>query len=460
MGKIIRLKESDLVNIVKSVLSEQTTPTPTTNTGPFKLPNGGTAKINNKYAAGYYSVTHTDKQGNTFDNTTQFKPILAQATQFLTANKGSYIPKVTIRAGESVIPNADVEGNGAILKRGQLSEKRKEKISAYVQEQMAPLVKNGTIKKAPSVVYYFEDAKTTELPSGGWTDYRNWRLSTPEQQATNPKNAEYTKLKAGYDADQKTQIEFSIIPDLGPNQCSFNVRIGVHYDDVSLGHKCNFAKYEITANGMVLTTVNATAGAGKPYADMNNGGGREDSQGVTSIGGARMNYFKLNNKKLVEDILSKSPDGETIVLKAKCLSPGYNGGPGCHKDAPHVTVHDTDGNLTIDTYPKIDDGELITMDKCGRKLISGGGTKTKSADAAKSGENTGEKTTSTTPKLTGKKMNFTAPTVGTLTAQQAIQNQVSAGNVQKQVNNTYLVMKNFTYNNVQYNAGDVIVKVI
>lgn len=458
MGKIIRLKESDLVNIVKNVLSEQTKPAPTTNTGPFKTPNGGTAKINNKYAAGYYSVVHTDKQGNTYDNTTQFKPILTQASQFLTTNKGSYIPKVIIRAGESIIPNADVEGSGAILKRGQLSEKRKEKITAYVQEQMGPLVQSGAIKKLPQIVYYFEDAKTTEQPSGGWSDYRKWRLSTPEQQAANPKNGEYTKLKAGYDADQKTQIEFSIIPDLGPNQCSFNVRIGVHYDDVSLGHKCNFAKYEITANGVVLTTVNATAGAGKPYADMNNGGGTADSQGNQSIGNVRMNYFKLNNKKLVDDILAKSTDGETIVLKARCLSPGYNGGPGCHKDAPHVTVHDTDGNLTIDTYPKIDDGELITMDKCGRKLISGGGTKTKSADAAKSGENAGEKTT--TPKLTGKKMNFTAPTVGTLTAQQAIQNQVSAGNVQKQVNGTYLVMKNFTYNNVQYNAGDVIVKVI
>ena len=61
---------------------------------------------------------------------------------------------------------------------------------------------------------------------------------------------------------------------------------------------------------------------------------------------------------------------------------------------------------------------------------------------------------------TGKKINFTAPKVGTLTAQQAIQNQVSSGNVQKQVDGTYLVIKSFNYNGIQYNAGDVIVKVI
>ena len=460
MSRTIRLTESDLVNIVKNILSEQTTPAPATPR--FKLPNGGTVTIKNTYGAGYYSMIHTDKAGNAFDNTKQIKPIITEATTFLKANKGSFIPKIIIRSGESIIPNSDVEGDGRALGRGQLSEKRRQKITAYITKEFQALVADGTISKVPVIVYFFEEAKTTEIPPlctpTNFGPYIKWVRSTPEQKMLNPNNEKYAELQQNYNKDQKTEIQFSIIPDLGPNQCSFNVRIGVHYDDVSLQHKCNYAKYEISANGVVLKTINSTAGAGKPYADMNNGGGTADSQGNKDFGGKRMNYFKLNDKKLVEDILSKSPDGETIVIRAKCLSPGYNGGTGCHKDAPHVTVHDTDGNLTIDTYPKIDDGEVITMDKCGKKLISGGGTKTKSADSVKSGEDAGGKTT--TPKLTGKKINFTAPKVGTLTAQQAIQNQVSSGNVQKQVDGTYLVIKSFNYNGIQYNAGDVIVKVI
>ena len=122
MSRTIRLTESDLVNIVKNILSEQTTPAPATPR--FKLPNGGTVTIKNTYGAGYYSMIHTDKAGNAFDNTKQIKPIITEATTFLKANKGSFIPKIIIRSGESIIPNSDVEGDGRALGRGQLSQKK------------------------------------------------------------------------------------------------------------------------------------------------------------------------------------------------------------------------------------------------------------------------------------------------------------------------------------------------
>lgn len=459
MSRIIKLKESDLVNIVKNIISEQTTPSQS----PFKLPNGGTVKIKNLYAAGYYSMVHTDKAGNTFDNTKQLKPVINQAYEFLNANKGSFIPKIIIRAGESIIPNTDVEGGTGKMEKGTLAEKRQQKITEYVIKQFKPLVDNKTISKLPEIIYFFTEG-TQEIPplctKDDFGPYAKWVRSTQEQKDLNPNNKEYARLQKIYNNDQKTEIEFSIIPDLGPNQCSFNVQIGVHYDDKTIKHFCNYAKYEITANGVVLTTIGGTtAGANKPYADMNNGGGISDSQGNKDYGGKRYNFFKLNNKKLIENILSKSPDGNTIVLRAKCLSPGYDGGSGCHKDAPHVTVHDSDGQLTINTYPNIDDGELITMDKCGKKLISGGGSKpTQSKDTPNTGENAGQKTTK--PTLTGKKLNFSAPSTGTLTSQQSIQNQISNGNVQKEPNGTYLVLKPFTYNNVLYKPGDIIVKVI
>ena len=61
---------------------------------------------------------------------------------------------------------------------------------------------------------------------------------------------------------------------------------------------------------------------------------------------------------------------------------------------------------------------------------------------------------------TGAKYTFQAPETGTLTSQQAIQNQVSAGNVKKNADGTYNVLKVFTYNNVEYKPGDQITRII
>lgn len=461
MKKIIRLTESDLVNIVRGVLVEQTT------TVHFKKPLGGTAKLTNKYSAGFYSLDHTDKQGNVFNNTTQFKPIIDEATEFLKANSGSFIPKVVLTASESIIPNADVEGGTGFKKVGWLSEARRLKIDAYVKQQLKPLLDAKLISRIPDVVLDFVEAETTITPSGGWSDYRRWRLLPPEQQANDIKNAEYSVLKnggkwngvdvKGYDADQKTIVKFSIVPDMGPRQCTLNVQIGVHYDNKSIGHSCNHARYEITANGIVLTTTNATVGAGKPYADMNNGGpvGRYPDAVGNDFGGIRKNYFKLRDPDLVNRILNNSSDNDTIIIRARCLSPGYNGTNGCHSDAPHVTVHDSDNILTVDGYPNTNDGELVTLDKCGKPKGGPLNSTPKKSKDAQLGQNSSAEVTPT-----GAKYTFQAPETGTLTSQQAIQNQVSAGNVKKNADGTYKVLKVFKYNNVEYKPGDQITRII
>jgi hypothetical protein len=424
----------------------------------FVAPNGGSAQVINKYPAGYYSLDGTDKSGTAYDNTSKLKPIIDNAISFLSKNKG-YIPRVVINAGESIIPNFDTEGGTGPQKIGWLSEKRKVKISEYVKNQLKTLVTNKLISKEPEVILYFDDAKTTAVPSGGWDDYKKWNKSTEEQKLTNPRNAEYAKLKTGYNNDQFTKIKFTIVPDLGPNQCSFNVKIGVHYDNLSLGHRCNAARFQILANGVPLTTgPGTTCGNGKPYADMNNGGGSLDcKQG--DVGGQRLNYFLFNNASLVNKIMAASPDKNSIKITMKCTSTGFDDAAGrCHQDVPHITVHNTDNVKTVDTYPKSNDAYLITIDKCGNLISGGGGAPTKSSDVA-GNKATGQKTV-TTPTTTGRKLNFAAMSTGTLSSDQVLNNKVSGGEVKKNTDGTYTVLKNFNYNSILYKAGDTINKVL
>jgi len=425
----------------------------------FKSPDGGSADLINKYPAGYYSLKGKDKSNTEYDNLGSLKPIIDNAISFLTANKG-YIPKVVINAGESIIPNYDTEGGTGVKSTGWLSQKRKEKIEQYVNLQLKNLVQNKLISKYPDVVLNFDEAKTLKEPSGGWEDYKRWNKLPDAQKASDPKNKEYAPLKQGYINDQFTKISFKIVPDLGPNQCTFNVKIGVHYDDLRIGHKCNAARFQILANGIPLKTgEGTTCGKNLSYADMNNGGGSLDCKQNTDKAGVRMNYFYLNSKALVDRIIAASPDKNSITITMKCTSTGYDDAAGrCHQDVPHITIHNTDGKLTVNTYPKVNDKKLITIDKCGNLISGGGGTAQKSKDAGGNDTNTGQANTGAAP--TGKKLNFAAPQTGTLTSDQAIVNKISDGSVKKNTDNTYTVLKSFNYNGVGYRVNDTIVKIL
>jgi hypothetical protein len=190
---------------------------------------------------------------------------------------------------------------------------------------------------------------------------------------------------------------------------------------------------------------------------MNNAGGNLDcKQG--DKGGVRMNYFQLNNKDVVDKIMAASPDKNTIKITMRCTSTGFNDPSGrCHQDVPHVTIHNADGHETVNTYPKSNDATLITIDKCGNLISGGGGTSTKSKDSASSTTATSGVTKITT---TGQKINFAAPQTGTLTSYQAILNKLSSGEVKKNTDNTYSVLKPFTYNGITYKVGDTIVKIL
>jgi hypothetical protein len=461
-----------------------------TPTDPFVAGKGGSSgDILCLYAAGFYSVDHTDAKGKTFTNSAKFKPIIDKMIAFLKAEpKKSWVSEVVIRSSESIVPNFDMEKQTGAKKIGWLSEQRKQKIQAYVNGIIQPLVADGTVSKLPTVKLIFEEAKTLTEPSGGWDNYRAWNKETdPVKKAALPNHAEYSKLKQGYDADQKTTVQFRVIQDLGAAQCTVGVRIVVSYDDPkNIGHGCNFANYEITANGIPLTTA-GSSGAGLPgqsvggwipkgtaYASMSNSQENGDvlyksgAKDATS-GGVRKNFFWLHDTALIKRIVAAG-DGKSIILRAKCIvnGAGFGGKGGCHSDAPHVYVYLSNGTLAKGfepsdahitlrnggTYPKTNDGVIAELDLCGNNRVA------QTAAVASSEKTKGAAQTG--PKLTGVKLSFAAKKVGTLNSEQALQNLMSNGSVTKRADNTYLVNKDFTAGegDVKYMTGDIINKIL
>jgi hypothetical protein len=465
-----------------------------TPTEPFVAGKGGSSgDILCLYASGFYSVDHTDAKGQAFTNSTKFKPIVDKMVAFLKAEpKKSWVSEVIIKSSESIVPNFDMEKKSGAKPIGWLSEQRKQKIQLYINQVIQPLVADGTVSKLPVVKLQFEEAKTLTEPSGGWDNYRAWNKETdPAKKAALPNNAEYTKLKKGYDNDQKTVVQFKVIQDLGAAQCTVGVRIVVSYDDkANVGHGCDFANYEITANGIPLTTYGVGTGSvaarlpgqspggwipgGTPYASMSNSQERGDvlyksGSKEAENGGVRKNFFWLYDTALIKRIVAAG-DGKSIILKATCIvnGSGYGGKGGCHTDAPHVFVYQSNGTLAKGfepsdshitlrnggTYPKTDNGIIAELDLCGNNKV-----------AQKAAVASSEKTKTATqvgPKLTGVKMSFAAKKVGTLNSEQALQNLVSNGSVTKNADNTYLVNKDFVAGDgdIKYMKGDVINKIL
>jgi hypothetical protein len=441
--------------------------------GPFIPGSGGTSpEIQLRYAAGYYSVDHTTKAKNpgdtpvTFTNSTRYKVVVDQLLAFLNSEpKKKWVQYVVLKAGESIIPNYDTEGGGGILKTGDLANKRKDKIQAEINKIFQPLL-GDVITKLPETKLVFQQAKTLTEPSGGWEDYKKWnREKDPAKKSAMPNNAEYTNLKKGYDADQMVTISFRAAEDLGSAQCMSGLKILVNYDDTKIGHTCDYARFEITVNGVPLKTSNggfAEDGwlpAGLPYASMNNNNAQYDDlkqkwRGAEK-GGIRKNAFKLDTVNIIKQIAAAG-DGKTLVIKSKCikLGNGYSSESACHSSAPHVYVYQGDGKLAkgFPTYPQgnMNDGILATTDLCGNNQgVQNLTTKAEGSTAAPAG-----------PKLTGVKLGFAALKVGTLTSEQNIQNFVSSGVVTKQKDNTYLVNKPFEMGDIKYLAGDIINKIL
>jgi hypothetical protein len=471
------LKNAELAQLYESQVNESTK-----DVGPFKAGLGGlSAAIDCAYAAGYYSVDHTTKktpssEPQTFKNSDRFKVTLNQMLQFLNDSPDkSFVSEVWIKSSESIIPNFDTEGGGGQKPTGWLSNMRKEKIGAYVNSIMEPLVKSGKVSKLPTIKYEFLNAKTLVEPSGGWNDYRAWKKAGAE--TTSEKGQEYTALRKGYEADQSTKVQFRIAVDLGEGQCMEGLRFEVSYDDERVKHHCDDAKFQISVNGIQLSTIqggklaDGYLPAGLPYANMNNTGDpRTDDLKRTyraapsaDSSAYRKNVFGIVGPAMIKQVMAAAGPSKEILVRAKCIVNGNGWKPDspCHKDAPHVYVYKVSGpNKTYmegfaggGHYPKTNDGVIIRTTFCGKNkevqnVTPPAGSDSKTAVVAG-------------PKLTGVKLGIAAPKIGTLTTAQIVANKLTSGHLVKQPDGkTYLVKTAFTIDTVSYEVGDIIDKVL
>ena len=472
------LKNAEMAQLYESQVNESTK-----DVGPFKAGIGGvSAPISCIYAAGYYSVDHTTKktqttEPQTFKNSDRFKVTLDQMLQFLNDSPDkSFISEVMIKSSESIIPNFDTEGSGGQKQTGWLSSMRKEKIGAYVNSIMEPLVKSGKVSKLPTINYEFLDAKTLVEPSGGWNDYRAWKKAGAE--STSEKGQEYTALRKGYDADQSTTVQFKIAVDLGEGQCMDGLCFEISYDNKKVGHHCEHAKFQITVNGIQLST--STGGsleggflpAGLPYANMNNTGDlntddlkknyRAAPSGDSSA--YRKNVFRLKGPAMIKQIMAAAGPSKELLVSAKCIvnGSGWKGQGQCHADAPHVYVYKWVDNKKIymegfeggGHYPKTNNGIIIRTTLCGKN-------KDVQNITAPTGSDSKAPAVAAGPKLTGVKLGIAAPRIGTLTTDQLVANKLTSGTLVKQPDGkTYLVKTAFKVDSVSYEVGDIIDRVL
>jgi endonuclease YncB( thermonuclease family) len=336
--------------------------------------------ITNLYAPGFYTLEDHEWKGKSYSNKGKLNPYIQAAKEFLKTNKG-LIPRIYVSAGESIIPNYDNEGKlgGGKLKEGALSKARSNNIQAYFLKEIQSLIDGKFVSRKPDEIRLDTITGKTQKkePSGGWDSYRTWVKAGADPNS----NPEYAQLKQGYDNDQFTQIRFVIEPDLGENQCLFNLKLNINFDSGS--HNCNAALFEVTANGTKITTQQGTD------CNMNNGGydKKLDPIGYANrdkLGGYRYNTLVLKDKATIEKILAASPKKE-ISIRLRCLTPpgeDRGWGPGkCHTSVPHVSVKNSDGQVVVEPFfPNVAEGEICVLDKCGNLLRGGGGSVSASGD--------------------------------------------------------------------------------
>jgi hypothetical protein len=384
-SKNLITEEERLSILSKYNLIEQKSTTPS-----GTVPKGFTADANgrfvspfitNLYAPGFYTLEDHEWKGKSYSNKGKLNPYILAAKEFLKTNKG-LIPRIYVSAGESIIPNYDNEGKlgSGKLKEGDLSKARSNNIQAYFLKEIQSLIDGKFVSRPPDEVRLDTITGKTQKkePSGGWDSYRAWVKAGADPNA----NPEYAQLKQGYDNDQFTQIRFVIEPDLGENQCLFNLKLKINYD-IDGGHTCNAALFEVTANGTRITTQ---AGGD---CNMNNKGYSKvlDPTGYnnpTKVGGFRYNTLILKDKATVDKIINANPKKE-ISIRLRCLTPpgeDRGWGPGkCHTSVPHVSVYNSDNQVVVEPFfPNVAEGEICVLDKCGNLLRGGGGSASTTGD--------------------------------------------------------------------------------
>lgn len=146
------------------------------------------------------------------------------------------------------------------------------------------------------------------------------------------------------------------------NSCLGNLFIGYDYDAVVKStnpHHCDWGRFQITANGIVLKRMDGLA-----FASVNNKDNSEIDKKSSSLpqptdkgnDNFRYNRFKIDGE-LAKKIISADPSGNITIVSTGLRGPLGNtwtnkkdiSGSPVHMDAARVTITDSFGNVFFDT---------------------------------------------------------------------------------------------------------------
>lgn len=254
----------------------------------------------------------------------QIDKALNEIRNFVKQNRGDII-EVTINASESYIPNYDTEVSPKKpLNPGDLSKFRSESIEKYLNTNAKDILSSIQIKK----------------------------ISGANGPEWDPK-----KGKSVYQPYQYVKLTIKVISKVRPEpvQCLTNMEINFNYTDLSQGHRCNNATYQLYFTNSSVTQPTdkdlLIRIDGKNYASLDNFGSVYDNKPGTC------RIEKNNEKSAYEDESCKrynkfiitseiieriggsnlTPDSK-FKIWAKCVGttkshPTF--GTGCHYDLPY-----------------------------------------------------------------------------------------------------------------------------
>lgn len=295
----------------------------------------------------------------------QIDKALNEIRNFVKQNRGDII-EVTINASESYIPNYDTEVSPKKpLNPGDLSKFRSESIEKYLNTNAKDILSSIQIKKI----------------SGA-----NGPKWDPE------------KDKSVYQPYQYVKLTIKATSEVKPNplQCLTDMEIEFNYTDLSQGHRCNNATYQLYFTNSSVTQPTEQDLLirldGAKYASLDNNGSIYDNNSgtcKTDIPAYKNESCKRYNKfKITSEIIERiggsnlTPDSK-FKIWAKCVGtteshPTF--GTGCHYDKTNkqfgigeFTITSGMGNINnfkVYTPVKKDEISLLReIEPCGSPVV-------------------------------------------------------------------------------------------
>ena len=297
----------------------------------------------------------------------QINNAITKIRDFVKQNQGKII-EVTINASESKIPNYDTEVSPKNpLDPGVLSKKRSESIETYLNTNAKDILSSIQIKKI----------------SGA-----NGPKWDPE------------KDKSVYQPYQYVKLTIKATSEVKPNplQCLTDMEIEFNYTDLSQGHRCNNATYQLYFTNSSVTQPTdkdlLIRIDGKNYASLDNNNSDYDNEKGKGTCDPKKSANKdetckrYNKFKITSEIIERiggsnlTPDSK-FKIWAKCVGttePHPKFGTGCHYDKTNkqfgigeFTITSGMGNITnFKVYTPIEKGKISLLreiEPCGSPVV-------------------------------------------------------------------------------------------